>query len=70
MDQDSYLLIDEADFILIDGAQKVANKKVTGPSATTFNDELQYEKSHLQNQGFQVYDSHMSGYLDPNTAAK
>ena len=68
MAPDSFLLIDEADFILIDGCQQVANVKVVGLSATAFNDSFAYERDFLESQGFVCRDSNLRGYIDPSTA--
>ena len=62
----SFLLIDEADFILLDGCQTVVNKNVVGLSATAFNDSLAYERDFIESQGFVCRDSHLKGYIDPN----
>ena len=67
--RESFLLIDEADFVLIDGLQTVVNEKVVCLTATAFTDQYVYEKDFLQKQGFKVYNSFMSGYIDPATEA-
>ena len=68
VDQASFLLIDEADYVLIDGLQTVSNHYCIGLTATVFNEDWDVEKAHLERQGFQLYNSGMSGFIHPETA--
>ena len=68
VDPDSFLLIDEADHVLIDGLQKVTNQNVLGLTATAFNEDFELERLHLERQGFKIYNSGISGFIDPATA--
>ena len=68
MDRESFLLIDEADFILIDGLQQVENPKCVGLTATAFGEQYAVERLHLERQGFRLLDSKMRGFIDPNIA--
>ena len=70
MDSDRFLLIDEADFILLDGAQKVLNKRVVGLSATAFTGGFVQEREHLEKQKFAVLESNMKGYIHPDVHVK
>ena len=59
VEQDRFLLIDEADFILIDNVQTVHNQRVVGLSATAFTGEFAQESLHLRSQRFKVLESNM-----------
>ena len=55
--------------MLIDGFQMVTNQNVIGLTATAFNEDFELERLHLEKQGFKLYNSGMSGFIDPSTAA-
>ena len=68
VDRESFLLIDEADFILTDGLQQVENPKCVGLTATAFGEQYAVEREHLERQGFHLLDSKMGGFIHPDIA--
>ena len=61
---DSFVLIDEADTILLDHAATLPNKQVIGLSATVMTPELQVENKFLERCKFVFKDSKIPGYID------
>lgn len=62
---DSFVLLDEADTILLDHAATLPNKQVIGLSATVMTPELQVENEFLERCNFVFKDSKIPGYIDP-----
>lgn len=70
LDGDSYVLIDEADHILLDKLATLDNSHVVGLSATPATANLAMETAYLSKHGFETVDSKIAGYIYPNTSVK
>ena len=46
----------------------MTNQNVIGLTATAFNEDFELERLHLERQGFKIYNSGLSGFIDPATA--
>ena len=65
--RDSFILIDEADQILLDHAETLPHENVLALSATTFTKKMIYEQEFLAKSKFRCIDSKISGAIDPAT---
>ena len=65
----SFVLIDEADTILLDHTATLRNKQVVGLSATAINKNLKIESEFLERSNFRYINSKISGFIDCETGA-
>ena len=68
VDETTFLLVDEADTIFLDHAVVPANKNIIALSATVVTPELNTEYNFLQNNKFHCTNSHIAGFINPDTA--
>ena len=66
IDSDFFLLIDEADQVLLDHATRFYNAEIVGLTATQFIDELEFERDWLENHKYHCIDSKLEGFIDPD----
>ena len=66
VDQNSFLLVDEADTIFLDNAAVPTNKNIVGLSATVVGPSLNLERMFLSQHRFHQIDSKIAGYIDPD----
>ena len=65
-----YVVIDEADQILLDHQETLPNATVLALSATPFAEQKVFEKEFLEHSKFKCIDSKISGMIDWKTATE
>ena len=68
IDDSTFLLVDEADTIFLDNAVVPVNKNIIALSATVVTKDLNTEYNFLQYHKFHCMNSHISGFINPDTA--